>query len=102
MTLTVFLVAINDFLGKLGRGVDGLLNVNVQTIYTTSNLMLATRASQKIKKLDAWAAERGLLFSPSKIMSMKRRKRDETLLEIVLISKSVGNLNLSADFSKTL
>ena len=38
-------------------------------------------------KLDAWAAERGLTFSPSKTVSMtfrKRRKRNKEPIEIML------------------
>ena len=55
LSVTLFLVAINGILGELGNGVSqGVTN-----------------------KLDAWATGMGLLFSPSKTVSMTFRKRKE-------------------------
>ena len=48
----------------------------------------ASRALQGVtNKLDAWAAERGLTFSPSKIVSMTFRKRNKEPIEIMLRNK---------------
>ena len=46
---------------------------------------MAARALQGVtNKLDAWAAERGLKFSPNKTVSMVFRKRYEEPLKIML------------------
>ena len=76
------LVAINRILGNLR-------NANDLAIYIiTRSQRVASRALQRVtNKLDAWAADRGLNFSPSKTVSMlfrKRKKRNEEPLEIML------------------
>ena len=45
---------------------------------------MAARALQGVNKLDAWAVERCLTFSPSETVSMIFRKRNEEPLEIML------------------
>ena len=71
---------------------DGSLFADDLAMYiTTRSKRMASRALQGVtNKLDAWAAEMGLIFSPSKTVSMtfrKRRKRNEEPIEIMLISK---------------
>ena len=94
LSVTFFLVAINGILGELRNIVDGSLFVDDMAIYlTTRNQRVAVRALQGVtKKLDAWAAERGLAFTPNKAVSMifrKRRKRNEELIEIMLRNKII-------------
>ena len=51
---------------------------------------MATRALQGMtNKLDAWAAERGLTFSPNKTVSMIFRKRNEKPMEIMLRTENM-------------
>ena len=85
LSVTVFLVAINNILKELGNGVDGSLFADDLAIYiNTRNLRVATRALQTMtKKLEKWATERGLKFSPGKTTTMIFRKREEPL-EIIL------------------
>ena len=66
LSVTLFLVAINGILGELGNGVDGSLFAHDLTIYiTTRSQRVAFRALQGVtNKLEAWAAERDLTFSP--------------------------------------
>ena len=78
--MTLLLVAINRILGKLGNEMDELLFADNLAIYiTTRNQKVAARALQAVtNKIDAWAAEKGLIFSTSKTVNMvfrKRRKR---------------------------
>ena len=61
LSVTIFLVAINGILGELGNGVDGL--VANTALHGVTN------------KLDAWAEERRLSFSPSKSVNVILRKR---------------------------
>ena len=77
LNVTLFLVAINGILGRLDNGVDGSVFADDLTIYITrSNQRVASRTLQGVtNKLDAWAAERGLTFSPNKIASMIFRKK---------------------------
>ena len=89
LSVTLFLVAINDILKELGNGVDGSLFADDLAIYTTTrNLRVATRALQTTtNKLEIWAVERGLKFSTSKTTTMvfrKRKKREEEPMEILL------------------
>ena len=82
LSIIIFLVAINGILGELGNGVDGSLFADDLAIYITKRSRRAAfRALQGMtNKLDEWAAERGLIFSPSKIVRMsfrKRKKRNE-------------------------
>ena len=79
LSVTVFLVAINSILGELG------IADNLAIYITTRNRRVAARALQGVtKKLDIWAAERGLKFSPNKTISMIFRKRNEKPLEIMM------------------
>ena len=64
---------------------DGSLFADDLAIYiTTRNQGVAARALQGVtNKLDAWAAKRGLKFSPSKTGSMTFRIRNEKPIEIM-------------------
>ena len=68
LSITLFLVAINGILGKLGNGVDGSLFADDLSIYITiRNQRVASRALQGvINKLNAWAADRNDLPPPAK------------------------------------
>ena len=81
-------MAINGILEELGNVAEGSLFADDLAIYITRNQRVAARALQRLtNKLDAWAAERGLIFSPNKTASMvfrMRRKRNEEPLEIML------------------
>ena len=74
-SVTLFLVAINGILEKLGNGVDGSLFADDLAKYiTTRSLRVASKAFQRVTNiLDAWVAEVGLFFSPSITVSMKFR-----------------------------
>ena len=76
-SVILFLVVINGILGELRNGVDESLFADDIAIYiTTRNQRVPNRAMQgMINKLDAWTAERGLAFPPSKSESMTFRKR---------------------------
>ena len=67
LSVTLFLVAINSILLELGNAVDVSLFADDLAIYITiRNQRVATRALQGVtNKLDAWAVERGLTFSPN-------------------------------------
>ena len=72
------MVVINSI---LGNGVDGPLFTDDLVIYiTTRNQRVAARALQIVtNKLFAWAAERGLIFSTSKMINIVfRKKKKET------------------------
>ena len=81
LSVTLILVAIN--------GKNGSIFADDLAIYIiTRSLRVAARALQVVtNKLDAWAAERGKTFSPSKAVSMIFRKRNEEPIEIVLGNK---------------
>ena len=74
LSVTLFLVAINGILG-----VDGSLFADdLAMCISARNQKVATRALQGVtNKLDAWAAERGLTFSPNKTVSMMFGKRNQ-------------------------
>ena len=76
---------------KKGNGVNGSLFENDLAIYiTTRSQRTASRALQGVtKKLDAWAAERGLTFSSRKTVSMTFKKRNEEPIEIMLRNKII-------------
>ena len=49
LSVTLFLVAINEIMGELGNGVDGSLFANDLAIYiTTKNQRVATRTLQGV------------------------------------------------------
>ena len=51
---------------------------------------MATRALKGVaNKLDAWAAKRGLAFSPNKAVSMIFRKRNKEPMEIMLRNEKI-------------
>ena len=68
LSIILFLVTINGILGELRNEVDGSLFADDLAIYiTTRNQRMAARALQGVtNKLDTWAVERGLSFSPKK------------------------------------
>ena len=73
---------------------DGSLFSDDLAIYiTTRSQRVTSRVLQRvINKLNVWAAERGMTFSPRKTVSMtfrKRRKRNEVLIEIMLRNKII-------------
>ena len=84
LSVTFFLVAINGILGELGNGVDGSLFADDLAIYIpTRNQRVTARAMQGVtNKLDAWAAERSLSFSPNKTVSLTFRKRNKEPIKI--------------------
>ena len=55
LSVTLFLVGINDILGELGIGVDGsVLTDNLAIYITTRNKRVATRSLQRVtNKLEA-------------------------------------------------
>ena len=56
--------------------------------YTLQQEARTSRTLQGVtSKLDAWAAEKGLTFSPSKTVSMTFRKRNEEPIQIMLRNK---------------
>ena len=67
LSVTLFLVAINDILGELEiEWMDHSLKGDLAIYITTRSQRVAARALQGvINKLDAWATERGLTFTPS-------------------------------------
>ena len=82
-------MAINSI---LGNGVDESPFADNLAIYITTRYQrVASRALQgMINKLDGWAAEKELIFSPNKTVSMifrKRRKSNEEQIEIMLRNK---------------
>ena len=91
LSVTLILVATNGILGELGNGVDGSLFADDLEIYITARSpRMASRALQGVtNKLDAWAAERSLTFSPSKTINMTFRKRNEEPIEILLKNKII-------------
>ena len=105
LSSTLFLVAINDILRKLGSGVDGSLFADDLAIYiTTRNQRVATRTLQVVtNKLDAWVTKRGLTFSSNKTVSMIFRKRNEKPIKIILrneiipLKKSTHFLGMTLD-----
>ena len=89
LSVTLFLVAINGILGELGNKVDGSLFTHDLAIYITRRYQrVAARTLQGMtNKLDAWAVERNLTFSPNKTVCMifrKRRERNKKPIEIML------------------
>ena len=59
---------------------------------------MAARALQRVTKLDAWAAERGLTFFTSKTVNKifrKRRKRNKKPIEITLRNKVIPNKEIT-------
>ena len=77
LSVILFHVAIIGILGELGNGVDESLFADDLAIYiTTRSQRVASRTLQGMtNQLDAWAAKRGLTFSPSKTVSTTFRKR---------------------------
>ena len=77
-------MTINGILEELGNGVDGSLFADDLAIYiTTRSQRVASRALQEVtNKLDAWAAEKGLSFSPNKTVSLTFRKRNKEPIKI--------------------
>ena len=62
-------------MGELGNGVKGSLYTDNLAVYIiTRNWKIATRVLQTTNKIDVWASQRGLLFSPSKTVTMALRK----------------------------
>ena len=89
-------MAINGILGEMANVVDESLFTDDLAIYIiTRNQRVVSRALQGVtNKLDAWAAERGLTSYTNKIISMififmKRRKRNEEPIEIMLKNKII-------------
>ena len=78
LSITLFLVAINDIFGELGNGMNGSLFADDLTIFIIRrNQRVATRDLQGVtNKLDAWAVERGLTFFTSKTLNLIFRKRN--------------------------
>ena len=68
VSVTHFLVAIDGILGELKNRVDRSLFADDLAIYIiTRSQIVESRALQGVaNKLDAWAAERSLIFSTSK------------------------------------
>ena len=91
LIVTLFLVVINIMLGELGNGVDEPLVVDDLVIYITARYRrVAARALHGVtNKLDAWAAERSLTFSPNKTVSVIFRKKNEESLETKLRNKII-------------
>ena len=78
LSVTLFLVAINDILNKLGNRVDGSLFADDLAIYATiRNIRVQTTTN----KLEKWVTEKGLKFSPNKTTMMIFRKREEEPLD---------------------
>ena len=64
---------------------------------------MESRALQEMtNKLDAWAADRGLTFSPSKAVSMTFRKRNEEQIEIMLKNKIISSKETTLFLMMTL
>ena len=84
LSLTVFLVANYDI--QTERRMDESLFADDLAVYiTTKNQRVITRTLQRVnKKLDVWAAERGLTFTTSKTVNMIFRKRNKEPMEITL------------------
>ena len=90
-SVTLFLLAINGILGEIRNGVNGSLFADNLAIYiTTRSQRVACRALHGVtNKLDAWAAERGLTFSPSKTVRMTFRKGNNEPIEIMQRNKVI-------------
>ena len=78
---------------------DGSFFADDLAIYIiTRNQRVAARALQGMtNKLDTWAAERALTFSPNKTVSMLFRKRNEEPLEIMLRNKIIPSKEIFRD-----
>ena len=64
---------------------------------------MTTRALQRVtNKFDAWAAERGLIFSPSKTVNMTFEKKHEEPIEIMLKNKIILFIESTKFFGMTV
>ena len=82
---------------------DGSLFADDLAIYITRNQRVAARALQGVSnKLDAWAAERGLTFSPNKTASMAFKKKNKEPLEIMLRNEIIPSKESTQFLEMTL
>ena len=104
LSVTLFLLIIYSILGELGNWVNGsLFSYDLAIYITTRNQRVAARALQGVSnKLDAWAAERGLTFSPNKTASMVFKKKNKEPLEIMLRNEIIPSKESTQFLEMTL
>ena len=82
---------------------ESLFSDDLAIYITRRNQRVASRALQGVtNKFDAWPAERGLTFLPSKTISMTFANRNEEPIEIMLRNKIIPSIESTQFMGTTL